>query len=320
MISKQQLLKLIKYATKAPSGHNTQPWRFKIEENVVFILPDFSRSLNQADADHHALYISLGCALENLVISANQLDYQANASYQDIEDNLAIKVELFKGAPSPNEWFGCIAKRQVSRGKFKVQELPLETIRKINSVCSTPDVHAVFFNGSAEKSKLLPYIKQGIKKQYSNKAFKTELADWMRFTENSALKTGDGLWAASLGLPSMGKAIGHFVIKHMASVNSETKRIASLVQNSGALVMFIAKTNTPENWISLGRVFQRFGLLTTEMGLKHAHLNMPCEEKEIRQHMAQELEIKGHPLLLLRLGYGETMPYSYRRNVNEILI
>lgn len=36
-------LKIIKYAVKAPSGHNTQPWKFRIENNSILILPDFAR-------------------------------------------------------------------------------------------------------------------------------------------------------------------------------------------------------------------------------------------------------------------------------------
>jgi nitroreductase len=67
---------LIHYATLAPSGHNTQPWTFSVENNVIRIFPDFGRRLPVVDPDDHALYISLGCALENLIIAAkcNGLD------------------------------------------------------------------------------------------------------------------------------------------------------------------------------------------------------------------------------------------------------
>lgn len=57
---------MIYYATLAPSGHNTQPWQFLIRNNSILINPDFSRRLAIVDSDDHALFISLGCALENL--------------------------------------------------------------------------------------------------------------------------------------------------------------------------------------------------------------------------------------------------------------
>jgi hypothetical protein len=47
---------------------------------------------------------------------------------------------------------------------------------------------------------------------------------------------------------------------------------------------------------------------------------MPCEELEVRKKLAKELGVKGkHPLLLIRYGYGDRMPYSYRRPVHEVL-
>ncbi len=32
---------IIHYATLAPSGHNTQPWKFIIKDNVILLLPDY---------------------------------------------------------------------------------------------------------------------------------------------------------------------------------------------------------------------------------------------------------------------------------------
>jgi hypothetical protein len=58
---------LVRYATLAPSSHNTQCWRFKLEKNLISILPDFARRCPAVDPDDHHLFVSLGCATENLV-------------------------------------------------------------------------------------------------------------------------------------------------------------------------------------------------------------------------------------------------------------
>ncbi|MDX1638279.1 MAG: hypothetical protein R3281_09930, partial [Balneolaceae bacterium] len=68
------------------------------------------------------------------------------------------------------------------------------------------------------------------------------------------------------------------------------------------------------------RAFQRFGLTATKLEISHAHVNMPCEEKEVRNRMRDELDLDGHPLLLIRFGYSEKMPYSFRRDVDEVLV
>ena len=40
-----QMYELIRYATLAANGHNTQPWKFAIQENGIEIHPDYARRL-----------------------------------------------------------------------------------------------------------------------------------------------------------------------------------------------------------------------------------------------------------------------------------
>jgi len=61
---------LVRLATLAANGHNAQPWRFRIRERAIHILPDHSRRTPAVDPDDHHLYASLGCAAENLAIAA----------------------------------------------------------------------------------------------------------------------------------------------------------------------------------------------------------------------------------------------------------
>ena len=57
---------MVEYASKAPSGHNTQPWFFTLGADAITITPDFSKRLPVVDPDDRELFISLGCAAENL--------------------------------------------------------------------------------------------------------------------------------------------------------------------------------------------------------------------------------------------------------------
>jgi len=86
---------LIQTAIKAPSGHNTQPWKFRVEENAIIIYPYNERTLPVVDADNHALFISLGCALENLVIAAQHFGFKTNTTcYTGQAGNESIVVQL----------------------------------------------------------------------------------------------------------------------------------------------------------------------------------------------------------------------------------
>src|SRR5215210_9250011 len=55
-----QMRELVRYATLAANGHNTQPWKFALQENVIEIHPDYARHLSAVDPHERELWISLG--------------------------------------------------------------------------------------------------------------------------------------------------------------------------------------------------------------------------------------------------------------------
>jgi hypothetical protein len=85
-------------------------------------------------------------------------------------------------------------------------------------------------------------------------------------------------------------------------------------------VFFGAKAD-PEHWVRVGRACQRFALQATALGLKHAFVNQPVEVADLRPNLAALTGMAGRrPDLVMRIGYGPTMPMSPRRNVEAVLI
>lgn len=77
---------LVRYATLAPSSHNTQCWKFKLGDGHISILPDASRRCPAVDPDDHHLYVSLGCAAENLVQAAQARGLHGDVSFDSQSD------------------------------------------------------------------------------------------------------------------------------------------------------------------------------------------------------------------------------------------
>ncbi|MEO0075569.1 MAG: hypothetical protein ABIK31_05610 [candidate division WOR-3 bacterium] len=314
---------MVECATKAPSGHNTQPWKFENIQNGIIIHPDFTRALPVVDADNHALYISLGCALENLVIAAFKKGYQSMVDYPN-NPNGAITIKLNQSDTknhSEDDLFNFIKTRQVNRNKYadkNVNDSEIETLRKSFNY---EGISVILLNGKKNFEKVIPLIIEGNNLQFKNKQFVNELTHWFRYSKSEAEKTRDGLWTAAMGLPNMGRLIGNFVMNNFVSAKSEAKRINDILQHTAGIAIFISEKNDVISWINVGRAFQRFGLTATKLGICHAHLNMPCEEISVRQKLAKVLELGNkHPLLLIRYGYAEKMPYSFRRSVEDVTV
>lgn len=96
------LKEIVRHATLAPSGHNTQSWRFRIENRSIAILLDLSRRTPVVDPDDHHLYVSLGCAAENLVQAARAFGFMGNPEFSSSNGGLiTIGLERSKEEKSP---------------------------------------------------------------------------------------------------------------------------------------------------------------------------------------------------------------------------
>ena len=128
----EQLLQreLVRCATLAPSGHNTQPWKFHIERGSISMLPDFNRRTSIVDPDDHHLFVSLGCALENMVQASKAYGLQSVAQFDAAKDVVTVRLEPTKALASP--LFHAIANRQCTRGIYN--GLPLTAFEDRKSV------------------------------------------------------------------------------------------------------------------------------------------------------------------------------------------
>lgn len=313
---------LVEHAAKAPSGHNTQPWKFENTEDGVVIHPDFSRALPVVDNESYELYISLGCSLENLIIAATQKDYEYTIEYPNTATG-SIYIKLAKGENNAqaDKMFDFITTRQVTKCKYNNQSVSSDDLQQL-SACFNPDgVSMLVLDGKKNIQRITPLIIEASNLQFGNKNFVNELVSWCRFSKDEAVKTRDGIWSATMGMPGLGRFLGSIIMKNLITAKSEAKRLTDLLEYTQGLVVFVADKNDSVAWVKTGQAFQRFGLLSTMLGISHAHLNMPCEEKEVRQKLAKELNIETkHPLLLIRYGYSDKMPYAFRRPINEVII
>lgn len=314
---------LVDHAIKAPSGHNTQPWKFENTENGIIIHPDFKRALPVVDSENYELYISLGCALENLLIAAKQKGYACKVQYPE-KSGRTINVELTKydtGIAEINILFDEISKRQVTKSKYNNKVLHADVLKQLSSCFHFEGISLLILDGKKNFEKIIPLIIEANNLQFNNRDFLNELVQWIRFSKNEAEKKKDGIWSATMGMPGLGRFIGSVLMKNFVTAKSEEKRLIDLLEHTQGLAIFISDTNNAEAWVKTGQSFQRFGLSTTLLGVSHAHLNMPCEELKVRKKLSKELNIDNkHPLLLIRYGYADKMPYSYRRNVEDVII
>ncbi len=137
---------MVSYAIMAQSGHNTQPWLFHLSSNTIEIHPDLSRSLPVVDENHCELYISLGCAAENLIIAAGTMGYETRFSVLSGHGkDPFIRIELWKGEAEMSHLFEQIEKRQTNRSVYKYTTIASDTLNVLKVMGNDPTVRLHYF-------------------------------------------------------------------------------------------------------------------------------------------------------------------------------
>lgn len=309
---------LIHYATLAANGHNTQPWKFAIRENVIEIHPDYSRELTVVDPDHRELWISLGCALENLLLAARATGYAAEVAYPDSAD--VIRVNLTSDMPQPNPLFDSIPVRQNTRTEYDGRPIPASDLDRILSLPIEQGVSLRFVTATNELETLVEYVNQGNLSQYADAAFVDELIEWLRFNKKDALVAMDGLYSVCSGNPEVPGWLGRMFVagtKPGQQADVDAKKLRS----SSAAVVIASETEDKSAWVRTGQVYERLALQTTALGIKSAFLNQPIEVSELRSQFQSAVGLGASlPQLLIRFGYADPLSRSLRRPVDAVLI
>ncbi|WP_433192578.1 Acg family FMN-binding oxidoreductase [Nocardia sp. CA-107356] len=107
---------------RAPSVHNTQPWRWRIGDSAVHLHLDPTRALTSTDPEQRDLVVSCGAALHHLRIALAALGWSAVVDRlpNPAAPNHLASIELVRHRPTPFdvELSAAITRRRTDRRQF----------------------------------------------------------------------------------------------------------------------------------------------------------------------------------------------------------
>ena len=315
-----QVIDLIRYATLAPNGHNTQPWKFHVVGNRIEISPDFGRRTPIVDPDDHHIFVSLGCAAENLALAAAASGHPGEISFNSA-NNGSVVFSFDAGPPTNSTLFEAIPHRQSTRAEYDGRPVGAAALKLLAAAAVMPGVDLVVLTDRGQIDRARDLIIAGNSAQMGDAAFERELISWLRFNPRQAVQTGDGLFTATTGNPVLPSRLGPSLVGMTFRASSENDKYARQLQSSPGVAVFVSERADKAHWVSAGRASQRFALQATALGLKVAFVNQPVEVASLQPEMAALVGMPGRrPDLVMRFGYGPTLPFSARRPVGAVLV
>jgi hypothetical protein len=315
-----EVAELVRYATLAPNGHNTQPWRFRIATDRIEVLPDFTRRTPVVDPEDHHLSISLGAAAETAAIAAAAVGRPAEVTFLPEADGI-LRVTLGNGAPAPSPLFDAIPLRQSTRSDYDGRPLEAAELAALAAAAEQPGVEVALVTDRAAIDRIAELVIEGNTRQMSDPAFVQELKDWIRFNPRQAIARGDGLFAGGSGNPSLPDWLAGPMFALAFREGPENAKYAAQIASSAGIAVFFAERDDRDHWTRVGQAFQRFALQAAAMEVRTAHLNQPVEVAELRGALAEAAGAPAaRPFLVIRFGRGPLMPYALRRPVAEVIV
>lgn len=315
-----QLRELVRHATLAPSSHNTQCWRFAVAKRSISILPDWSRRCPMVDPDDHHLFVSLGCAAQNLVEAAAAAGFAAEpARGADTDASVTLALSPSPRVVSPS--FQAVTLRQCTRTSYDGRPLPNSELGQLQAAGTGQGVNVVLLTDRAVMEQVLELVVAGNQVQLHDPGFAKELKSWIRFDDAETVRRGDGLCGRCMGSPSLPSWLGRALFGMLVRPGPENDKATRHIRSSSGIAVFVSDSDDSAHWIEAGRCYQRFALLATALGIRNAFINQPVEVATLRPLLAQLLGLGDRrPDLVVRFGRGPLMPRSLRRPVEAVVV
>jgi nitroreductase len=294
---------LLEYAVLAPSSHNSQPWAFAVDGGTVSVYADESRRLDVADPDGRELYLSVGCALENLVVAAERFGLDATVDYEQVGDRppssgaerrhaATVRLDSTASTPEPSAPFAAIPERHTNHRPFEPTPVPEAVLDRFERYAATERVGLEPVTDRAQRERVATLQTRADERQFGDPAYREELGHWI----------GTG----ALGANWLLARLGQLAVRHLDLGEREGRKNSELVTSAPVLVVLTGAGDAPDIWLRAGRAFERMWLAATSEGLALHPMSQILEVDDLRAELATLLGLEERlPLHLFRLGYAE---------------
>ena len=304
----EQLRFLIGFGILAPSGHNSQPWEFIVTDDSIEVFFNQERSLSQSDPAGRQLLISIGCAIENIIIAGDYYGFEGVVHFHNDwhATRFIATISFRKISPStsrdPHHLFFSVSKRSTNRGKYKTQ-LPPESFLKEISQLNNDDFRMVFVADKHMRSLLADVVNKAQIEVMDGHGFREELSHYI---QHNFTKKHVGMPGFTLGIPAPVSLFASRLIKRVNLSRASKKQDDALLKRFTPIFVLICSCNdTSRDWMGAGRIFERIWLMATREGLACAPLAAGVQVGDYYKKLQAILDTHDRPQVFFRMGYPE---------------
>jgi hypothetical protein len=309
---------LISTAARAPSVHNTQPWRFRITAFSLELYVDPARRL-RVDPLGREMVISCGAALFGLRLAIRSLRFMPQVEILPTAARRGLLARVGFGSPRPmdsseRQLLAAVPHRHTHRGPFSPEPLAAGLLASLVQDASAEGATLSLLDRDRGYEQLADIIDASGSGQDLDPAARADIRKWTRSPGSHAR---DGV------PPTAFFALSDRHRGRLAQRDFDLGRKFGQIEADGPAPVVTAVLLTPgdnvADWLCAGQALHRLlAHAATEWVFASLH-SQPLESAEIRNLIGDRLVLPGPPQMILQLGHARSTHVTARRPPADLI-
>ncbi|MFL6072713.1 MAG: Acg family FMN-binding oxidoreductase [Mycobacteriales bacterium] len=325
-----ELTMAVSTAVRAPSIHNTQPWRWTLLPDGLELRADRSRQLQVLDLDAHALTISCGAALWLARLALRAQGWREAVEYlpEPREQDLLARVRVTrreKPPPGVDTRLAAARNRYTERRQFAPGAVPDRMVDPLRGAALDAGGDAAVClhvpRSPDELRNLAEVVWRADADESVDPGYQEELAGWLR--PDGAAR--DGIPPAAVPRATVGEPrYGDFPVRDFAPGADGQRQVAGRVLERPLIGVLLTPGDGRLDRLRAGEALAAVLVEAEMIGLAASPVSQPVDWPVWRYRLRQLMGWSDCPQMILRLGWrpedqNRDHPLTGRRPVGDIL-
>lgn len=309
---------LLSTAARAPSVHNTQPWRFRVNPRNIELFADPRRKLH-GDPLGREMLVSCGAALFGLRLAIRSLGHQPVVTLLPdlVHLRLLARVAMVAGPPMTareHEMLNAVPHRHTHRGAFSSGPLPPGLLVGLQHDALAEGASLALVQSAVDYERLASLLSATGPKQDREPIARADVARWSRAAASSARD----------GIPALA-----FPAQPVSEPGRLRQRDFDLGRGIGfdatpgacpaATAVLLTLSDRRVDWLKAGQALQRLLLHAASRWVFASLYTQPLESAEIRRLVKERLGLPGVPQVILQCGPADNTHPTSRRSPADLV-
>ncbi|MGY1704828.1 Acg family FMN-binding oxidoreductase [Geodermatophilus sp. SYSU D00697] len=311
---------VVALANRAPSVHNSQPWRWRIAPTSIHLFADPTRALPATDPDGRDLRISCGAALHHLRVAllASGLSTRVHRMPDPAHPGHLAAVETAPAQPTADDLAlaRAIESRRSDRRVFSTWPVPAQFLADLVRAADAEGAALHVLDRETERWSVRRLVERAAVEQALTPGLDGETAGW----------TGRSRFSRE-GVPAQNVPEvpgGTVPVRHFAGGEQRQNELGAEESDGTVLAVLATSTDEPVDQLRAGEALSAVLLTATRYGLATDPISQPLEVPATRAELRRVCQDgEGEPQLLLRLGWAPMsavpVPLTGRRPVDDTI-